>query len=255
VVYLADPEIGGVFRGREIVLGRRVGDFYIVSEGLVEGDLVVTNGNFKIDSALQIRAEPSMMNPEGGAMPAGHFHKVEKQAVVEQNRPSNTNISLSPAFLHPLEVVYSLYFEMHALLSHDNFADIKSKTEELTKILKTVDNSDLDNRAREDWMAYLKGLNEGIETMAAANDISRAREGFETLSIYTIKTAERFGSEKHHLIVYHCPMAFDDKGADWLQNKEDLENPYFGSSMFRCGSIKANLTPGGPDKHGGHDHE
>jgi Cu(I)/Ag(I) efflux system membrane fusion protein len=34
----------------------------------------VTNGNFKIDSALQIQAKPSMMNPEGGAMPAGHQH-------------------------------------------------------------------------------------------------------------------------------------------------------------------------------------
>src|SRR5690606_14348183 len=29
-----------------------------------EGDLVVTQGNFQIDSAVQIQAKPSMMNPE-----------------------------------------------------------------------------------------------------------------------------------------------------------------------------------------------
>lgn len=60
------------FEGREIVLGQRAGDYYIVREGLSEGETVVTNGNFKIDSALQIQAKPSMMSPKGGKMSAGH---------------------------------------------------------------------------------------------------------------------------------------------------------------------------------------
>jgi Cu(I)/Ag(I) efflux system membrane fusion protein len=54
------------FVGREIVLGPRAGDMFIVNTGLSEGDLVVTQGNFKIDSALQIRARGSMMNPQAG---------------------------------------------------------------------------------------------------------------------------------------------------------------------------------------------
>jgi Cu(I)/Ag(I) efflux system membrane fusion protein len=62
------------FEGREIVLGPRAGDYYLVKEGLAERELVVTNGNFKIDSALQIQAKPSMMNPQGGAAPTGHQH-------------------------------------------------------------------------------------------------------------------------------------------------------------------------------------
>ncbi len=60
------------FEGREIVLGPRAGDMFIVHEGLNEGDRVVTQGNFKIDSALQIRARPSMMNPQGGTPATGH---------------------------------------------------------------------------------------------------------------------------------------------------------------------------------------
>lgn len=52
------------YEGREIVLGPRVEDYYIVESGLEEGDIVVTNGNFKIDSEMQIRAKPSMMNPQ-----------------------------------------------------------------------------------------------------------------------------------------------------------------------------------------------
>ncbi len=62
------------FEGREIVLGPRAGDYYLVKEGLAEGQIVVTNGNFKIDSSLQIQAKPSMMSPQGGVMPMGHQH-------------------------------------------------------------------------------------------------------------------------------------------------------------------------------------
>ena len=64
VVYV---EVSGAdaptFEGREIVLGGRSGDSYIVYDGLREGDRIVTNGAFQIDSALQIIAKPSMMNP------------------------------------------------------------------------------------------------------------------------------------------------------------------------------------------------
>ncbi|MGB8225883.1 MAG: heavy metal-binding domain-containing protein, partial [Sedimentisphaerales bacterium] len=77
VVYvrLPDPNKPS-FEGREVVLGPRAGDYYIVKEGLAEGESVVTNGNFKIDADLQIQAKPSMMSPEGmeKPMPAGHQH-------------------------------------------------------------------------------------------------------------------------------------------------------------------------------------
>jgi len=64
VVYVRAPGEGDpVFTGREVVLGPRAGDDYLVFSGLSEGELVVTRGNFKIDSALQIQAAPSMMNP------------------------------------------------------------------------------------------------------------------------------------------------------------------------------------------------
>jgi len=70
------------FEGREVTLGPRAGDFYVVVEGLAEGERVVTEGAFKLDSALQIRAKPSMMSPDAGdeesARPpaggAGHHH-------------------------------------------------------------------------------------------------------------------------------------------------------------------------------------
>ena len=34
---------------------------------------------------------------------------------------------------------------------------------------------------------------------------------------------------------YRCGMAFNNKGANWLQSEETIANPYFGSAMLRCG--------------------
>jgi len=32
----------------------------------------------------------------------------------------------------------------------------------------------------------------------------------------------------------HCPMAFDNRGAGWLQASDKVRNPYFGARMLKC---------------------
>ncbi len=67
IVYVELPDTEKpTFEGREIVLGPRAGDYYLVRHGLSEGEHVVVKGSFKIDAELQIQAKPSMMTPEGG---------------------------------------------------------------------------------------------------------------------------------------------------------------------------------------------
>ncbi len=73
VVYVQLPDVEKpTYEGREVVLGPRAGGYYIVESGLAEGEIVVTNGNFKIDSALQIQAKPSMMSEKGEETSTGH---------------------------------------------------------------------------------------------------------------------------------------------------------------------------------------
>ncbi|HUU82541.1 MAG TPA: efflux RND transporter periplasmic adaptor subunit [Phycisphaerae bacterium] len=74
IVYVEAPDQTGTYEGREIVLGPRAGDYYLVRDGLAEGERVVVHGNFKIDSALQIRARPSMMSPEGSRAGTPEHH-------------------------------------------------------------------------------------------------------------------------------------------------------------------------------------
>ena len=73
VVYVKLPgRATPTFEGRDVLLGPRAGDHYVVVHGLREGEEVVVRGSFKIDSALQIDGQPSLMNPEGGGAGGGH---------------------------------------------------------------------------------------------------------------------------------------------------------------------------------------
>ena len=74
VVYVAVPGEAGQFEGREIVLGPKARDHYVVLDGLQEGEQVVFNGNFKIDSAIQILARKSMMTMQDGDIAESYHH-------------------------------------------------------------------------------------------------------------------------------------------------------------------------------------
>ena len=64
IVYVRDPGTDEpVFRLREIGLGPMLGDSYVVTYGLTEGEEIVTHGTFSVDAAAQLEGKPSMMNP------------------------------------------------------------------------------------------------------------------------------------------------------------------------------------------------
>jgi membrane fusion protein, copper/silver efflux system len=93
VVYVEVPGKAGTYEGRQVVLGPRASDYYVVQRGLKEGEKVVVNGNFKIDSAVQILAKPSMMEPAaGGAMTMHPEHAeppaMEMEMSTEEEQPS-----------------------------------------------------------------------------------------------------------------------------------------------------------------------
>lgn len=75
VVYVKDPQPGASsFSYREIILGPRAGEHYIVEAGLLEGEEIAVNGVFKIDAAAQLEGKSSMMNPAGGPDTHAHDH-------------------------------------------------------------------------------------------------------------------------------------------------------------------------------------
>jgi Cu(I)/Ag(I) efflux system membrane fusion protein len=66
VVYVKQPGDEGVnFKMREIELGPMLGNSYVVLDGLMDGEEIVTDGTFSVDAAAQLAGKPSMMNHDG----------------------------------------------------------------------------------------------------------------------------------------------------------------------------------------------
>lgn len=240
VVYVEIPnEEGPLFEGREVELGPRAGDFYIVKSGIEEGENVVTRGAFKIDSELQIQAKPSMMSPQGGASAGGHKHGALAASVKESPREETiTPLHEERKALDALTPVYDAYFAVHMALANDDLEAVKSAGK---KLLASADNIDMSVFSREghaSWMQSSKKLTGFADNLAAAKDIEAARDSFYYLSLEMIRLFKRLGhagGDSYYL--GHCPMARGGDGADWLQKENIVWNPFYGEKMLRCGTV------------------
>ncbi|RKZ14864.1 efflux RND transporter periplasmic adaptor subunit, partial [bacterium] len=243
VVYVQLPDRDKPsFEGREVELGPRAGDSYVVIAGLEEGEMVVVNGNFKIDSALQIQAKPSMMNPAGGGAPPAHHHGGAPVRVEADVAPT---VTFTPpmAFTNQLDDVLSAYLAAQVALAADDAPAAAAAAADVSAALDGVDMSLLDHEAHLAWMEDLPPLQRTAATFANADDIESRRMALAGLSDNLWRSLERFGvSRTGSVRLFHCPMAFDNKGADWLQLATETVNPYFGASMLRCGSQTDSLT-------------
>ena len=86
-------------------------------------------------------------------------------------------------------------------------------------------------------------LAEGVKGLAAAKTLADVRTAFYPYSQTVIETVETFGSnDQTSWFVHFCPMAFGNAGATWLAPSEEINNPYFGSMMLRCGDVRKQLT-------------
>ncbi|WP_269541647.1 efflux RND transporter periplasmic adaptor subunit [Cerasicoccus fimbriatus] len=227
VVYVEKPNAERpTYEGREIVLGPRAGDNYIVVAGLDEGERVVTKGAFKIDSALQIQAKPSMMNPEGGGPMPGHNHGGQAQAGTGNDHSQHQGMTMVEIPADMLSKLLGPYLEMQAALAADDLDTAKAQAKAMMVIT-----------------GHSGSLPELLHDMLAAETLDAFRlPYFERLSNAFIEAAKKSPDNLElDLIVMHCPMANNNAGADWLQSSEPLRNPYFGEMMLKCGEVKETI--------------
>ena len=70
----------------------------------------------------------------------------------------------------------------------------------------------------------------------STNAIIIQREHFDMLSKNMIDLIALTGTSKK-LYQVHCPMYNNNKGAQWLSDTKEIQNPYFGSEMMNCGEV------------------
>ncbi|MCB9915105.1 MAG: efflux RND transporter periplasmic adaptor subunit [Planctomycetes bacterium] len=225
VVYVEVPGAQRpTFEGREVLLGPRAGEDQVVLAGLAEGERVVTAGAFRIDASMQIQAKPSMMSVPG----------------------QGPRLALTEAswFLPELEPLYAAYLELQEHLAEDELASARGAAERLLAALDPAGSADLSSGVRELWREERARLAEAARAAAAAQDLAGARKAFDDLSRAVRTLVRDLGQAgAAPLVEVHCPMAFGDRGASWLQRGEAVRNPYFGRAMYTCGTVEHAYAP------------
>lgn len=166
-------------------------------------------------------------------------------------------LSATAAFAHSdafeptfVDTLVAPYLSMQKSLAGDDLAAAKTGAETFLEAMKVAPH---ENGTHQETDA----LSAPAEAITHAADIQTARASFRTLSHEIISLVEHVGTTAgHSLYVAHCPMAFSNTGADWMQSNKTVANPYYGAMMLRCGDIKKQIAGEELESekaHGGHE--
>ena len=231
VVYVkvSDMDIPS-FQFRDVELGESTGNGYHLVSGVEPGEEVVTYGSFSIDAAAQLNNQASMMNKNVTI-------KKEQTGAVP-----NYKAETPEAFKIQLNEVANAYILLKdALVATDAQAAIPASNKLLTKINKT-DMALLKGEAHIYWMEQLNTLEAHSKKISASEDVEDQRKQFGFLSNVLINAIEAFGTQGDSLYVQHCPMVGGNEGGDWLAKEKEIQNPYFGDKMMRCGMVMKTIS-------------
>lgn len=229
------------FKMRQVILGPALGDSYIIESGLETGEEIAVNGTFSIDAAAQLAGKPSMMNPDGGKPMTGHNHGGTAEVSEENEQAIESKSAISESAKNELKPLLENYFKMEQALAADDFQTAKKAGMAFNKTLQSIDMSLFKGDAHLSWMEYSKALKQNAALIPTQTTIDGLREVFIEISSGIIGVAETFIPIKDTMFVQTCPMANDNKGADWLSLNSEILNPYFGSSMLSCGETKRTI--------------
>jgi membrane fusion protein, copper/silver efflux system len=222
IVYVKVPDTEiPAFEMREVKLGQRAGEFYLIEAGLSEGEEVVSNGVFAVDGAAQLSGNYSMM------MTA----QVKTLEVDEE-------------FIAQLDAVVDAYLALKQALVASDASLSTRHAQALGEALGKVRRNLLTSEGLEYWKQLQPTMKKSAADIAQSQDLEAMRSTFSVLSDHLIEAVERFGTLKAAAYKSYCPMAENDAGAYWLTTENEIRNPYFGSAMLVCGEITQTYRKG-----------
>ena len=136
----------------------------------------------------------------------------------------------------------------HSTVQPANEPDMLSSYLQVKDALVTAD-SEAAKRAAERLVSHipegqsdlLKNLRLQAQQVVDAEGTDEQRVHFNALSENIYQWVKDTEANQSKLYRQYCPMAFDNTGAYWLSAEKEINNPYFGDKMLRCGSVAEEL--------------
>jgi len=252
VVYVRTNNHQNMFRFTEILLGADAGDSYVVLEGLNDGDLVATNGVFKIDAAAQLKGEKSMMNPTGGKQSMGGMagmdmggdsKKEEKETKKDTKEETSMKMDteVDATFKAQISGVVTSYLTLKDAFVATDVKNAIIATKGVKATMNKVDMALLKGDNHMMWMDMKKPIDSNLDKIIASSDVEAQRLAFADVTDGVYKTIKMFNVTGLNIYYQFCPMARDGKGANWLSLTSEIKNPYYGEAMLSCGETKETI--------------
>ncbi|WP_027379046.1 DUF3347 domain-containing protein [Chryseobacterium daeguense] len=155
--------------------------------------------------------------------------KVEKQEVKDQVQ----NFSIAP--------IVKDYLALKNALVADNDKAAANAGKQLMATFNKIDMKTIPANKHKKYMDIAEDAKENAEHIGDnAGKIDHQREHLASLSKDISDLIVLFGSTQK-LYQDFCPMYNDGKGAIWISEAKAIKNPYYGSQMLTCGSVKKEL--------------
>jgi len=226
--YVFVEQSEGIFVPKVIQLGAKVGDAFVVTKGLSEGERVVIDGNFLLDSESQLKAAASGSLGDEPDEAETHEHFMDAVPL-----PAEAGELFAP--------LVTDYLSIQTQLAQDSVEGVAEAVDRMRTRTELILSSDVQPPQNADeYRRGLEALKERLQGFSAS-DLETARTEFGEVSAAMISLIGHFPPPLDEpLVVANCPMWKKSPG-NWLQAGEDLVNPFMGQKMLTCGSIETKI--------------
>ncbi|WP_281228925.1 DUF3347 domain-containing protein [Flavobacterium aquiphilum] len=163
--------------------------------------------------------------------------KQEETINTTTKTPEKVTVKVNPNSFSINEIVTD-YLSLKNALTKDNSNATADAGKAMVETLGKFDMKKLSGEQMKSYMDIADDVKEHATHIGDnAGNIAHQREHFVLLSKDINDLIKIFGTDQK-LYQDFCPMADEGKGAIWISEVKEIKNPYFGSEMLTCGSVR-----------------
>ena len=133
------------------------------------------------------------------------------------------------------------YLKIKNALTNDNGKEASNAANAFVESMGKMEAASLAGDKKKTWGDLADDAKEMAEHIGKnAGKLEHQREHFDMLSKDMYDMVKAFGAGQP-LYKDFCPMYNDNKGAIWLSETKEIKNPYLGTKMPTCGSVKEEI--------------
>jgi ABC-type Fe3+-hydroxamate transport system substrate-binding protein len=172
----------------------------------------------------------------------------DNNTTAKEETKTNDTATVNPQASNPtsqqtasLDEAVTAYLHLKNALTSDNGKEAAEAGKHLHEELLKLDNAPFAVDQKKVYDDVKDDIKEHAEHISANPEkIGHQREHFDMLSkdmydlVKTVKPSQTLYKD-------HCPMFNDKKGAIWLSEVKDIQNPYYGKKMLTCGEQQEEI--------------